>query len=88
MWEGLGPDGWVVCVCVAEVVVQKNRQISVCLGKQNNLGSEARLIMKIYSRGVKSSGSARKWTEFCKHDRLCMMISHSERQHAHFFLMT
>ena len=55
MWEGLGADGWVVCVCVAEVVVSKDCQISVCLGKQSNLGSEATFIAKMYSRSVKSN---------------------------------
>ena len=55
MWEGLGADGWVVCVCVAEIVVSGNCQAIVCLGKQSNLGSEAKLIVKIYSRGVKSN---------------------------------
>ena len=41
MWQGLGADGWVVWVRVAEVVVRKNCRINVCLGKQSNLGSEA-----------------------------------------------
>ena len=55
MWEGLGADGWVVCVCIAEVVVQDYCKISVCLGKQSNLGSEATAIVKMYSRGVESN---------------------------------
>ena len=54
MWEGLGADGWVVCVCVAEVVVLNIGRIDVCLGKQSNLGSEAKFIVKMYSKGVKA----------------------------------
>ncbi len=55
MWEGLGADGWVVCVCVAEVVVRNNCRINVCLGKQSNLSSGATFIVKMYLRGVKSN---------------------------------
>ena len=55
MWEGLGADGWVIRVCVAEVVVPDNRQIIVCLGKHSNLGSEAKFMVEMYSRGVESN---------------------------------
>lgn len=48
MWEGLGADGWIVCVCVAEVVVQNNCRIDMCLDKQSNLGSEAKFIVEMY----------------------------------------
>ena len=88
MWEGLGADGWVVCVCIAEVVVWKSCLISVCLGKQSNLGSEAKFIINMYSKGVKSNRSARNLTEFCEHNSLCMNVGHSEHEHAQFFLMT
>ena len=55
MWESLGADGWVVCVCVAEVVVLNICRIDVRLGKQSNLGSEAKFIVNMYFRGVKSN---------------------------------
>lgn len=47
MWEGLGADGWVVWVCIAEVVVRNEYRYNVCLGKQSNLGSESEFIVKM-----------------------------------------
>ena len=51
MWEGLGADGWVVWVCIAEVVVRKKYRINACLCKRSNLGSESEFIVKKYSKG-------------------------------------
>ena len=51
MWESLGADGWVVCICVAEVMVPDNRHIIMCLGMQSNLGSEATFIVKYVLKG-------------------------------------
>ena len=47
MWEGLGADGRIVWICVAEVVVRNECWIIMCLCKQHNLGSKSELIKKM-----------------------------------------
>ena len=58
MWEGLGADGWIVWVCIAEVVVRNRFRINVWLCKQSNLGSESEFIQNSQWKCTPGAGKA------------------------------